>query len=274
MKSWSKFFDATYVINLESRKDRWESITNFASAAGLPIKKLTAFPASDVDMNMHRYGTRTRNAAAIACSLSHIKLFREAISKGYKKVFVLEDDAMFDSDLYEQLDRIYERNQEILEDFDVLYLGAGSKYPPVILNEDLALSQYTLLTHAYIISERGMLRMLEFVDLMYDGKMPYTIDVFFATDLQPFNQTYQLNEFIVKIITSYSDLAFLKRNWETISYECIDQGLENPAKWNYFIDRAKKFSSYPQKYGKMSERKRLKEERMKQLSEITNVKKT
>lgn len=269
MKDWSKFHDIAYVINLKTRTDRWGNIQNFANSADLPITRFDAFPASDVVMEKHRHGTRTRNPAAIACTLSHIHLYREAIKKGYKKVLVLEDDAMFDADLYEQLEGIYERNQEILNDFDVFYLGAGSKYPPAILNKDLALSQYTLLTHAYIISERGMLRMLEFVDLMYGGKMPCTIDVFLATDLQPFNQTYQLNDFIIKIITSYSDLSFLKRNWETITEECIDQGLENPTKWNSFVDRAKKFSSYPQKYGKMSERKRLKEERKIQLEEIT-----
>lgn len=269
MKDWSKFHDIAYVINLESRTDRWESIQKFASDAELPISRFNAFPAADVVLEKHRYGSRTRTPAAIACTLSHINLYREAISKGYKKVLVLEDDAMFNADLYEQLDDIFERNQDLLNDFDVFYLGAGSKYPPAILNNEISLSQYTLLTHAYIISERGMLRMLEFVDLMYDGKMPCTIDVFLATDLQPFNQTYQLNNFIIKIITSYSDLSFLKRNWDTIIEECIDQGLENPAKWNSFVDRAKKISSHPQKYEKIYERKMLKGDRKKQLVEIT-----
>lgn len=246
MKKWSNFFDAAYVINLKSRTDRWESITNFANEAKLPINQFLAFEAANVDLNKHRYGIRTRKKACIACSLSHINLYREALSKGYKKILVLEDDASLPVDLYEQLEEIFKRNQSILKDFDLFYLGAANKYPPALLNEDISISQYTLLTHAYIISEEGMQKMVEFVDNKYDGKIPFTIDVFLAKDLQPLLKVYELNEFIIKTIFSYSDLAFNKRSWASLVSDCLTQGKKNPDKWNSFVDRATKISTYPQ----------------------------
>lgn len=246
MKDWSKFCDITYVINLKSRTDRWESITQFAQDAELPITQFKAFEAAKVDMEKHRYGIRTKKPSCIACSLSHINLYREALKKGYKQVMVLEDDAMLPADLHKQLTGIFSRNKKILKDFDMFYLGAANKYPPAVLNEDIAISQYTLLTHAYIVSEAGMKKMVDFVDTRYDGKIPASIDVFLAEDLQPLLKVYQLNNFIVKTISSYSDLAFCKRNWDSVTIDCLKQGQKNPKKWNSFVDKAAELTDYPQ----------------------------
>jgi hypothetical protein len=237
MKDYTKFFDAAYVINLANRTDRWESITEKAQKAGLPITRWEAFPASKVDLEIHRIGNRVKKPSCVACTLSHFGIYRDALEKGYERILILEDDADVPPDLYEKLEDFFTKTQ--LNDFDLLYLGAADKYPPVVINEYMTLSQCTLLTHAKLMHRRGMERMLGIVDAVDDGKVRMTIDVLLAEYLQPFNKTYHITENIVKIIPSVSDIAGWKRTWNTVVSDCLKQGKKNPKKWEQFEERAR-----------------------------------
>ena len=237
MKDYSKFFDTVYVINLANRTDRWESITAKAEAAGLNIARWDAFPATEVDLAIHRIGNRVKKPSCVACTLSHFGIYRDALEKGYEKILILEDDADVPPDLHEKLEDFFNKTQ--LQDFDLLYLGAADKYPPVVINEHMTMSQYTLLTHAKLMSRRGIERMLGIVDTTDEGKVRMTIDVLLAEYLQPFNKTYHITEDIVKIIPSVSDIAGWKRTWNTVVSDCLKQGKKNPKKWEQLEDRAR-----------------------------------
>ena len=169
--------------------------------------------------------------------MSHFEIYRDALKKGYERILILEDDADVPVDLYEKLDEFFNKTQ--LQDFDLLYLGAADKYPPVIINEHMTMSQYTLLTHAKLMSRRGIERMLGIVDTTDEGKVRMTIDVLLAEYLQPFNKTYHITEDIVKIIPSVSDIAGWKRTWKTVVSDCLKQGKKNPKKWEDFEQRAR-----------------------------------
>lgn len=237
MKQYHKFWDAVYVINLDFRQDRWDSISKMAEAAELHIERFDAVKAVDIDLAKHRIGTRVKKQSCIACTMSHFNIYRDALAKGYNKVLILEDDADVPVDFYEQVENLFETND--LSDFDLLYLGCADKYPNVPVSDNLAISQFSLLTHALLFTRQGMEKVINWVDTADDGKCRMTIDVFLAETLQPFNKTYQAVPAIVTTITSHSDLAGWKRTWSSMLSDCKHQGLKNPKKWAHFEERAK-----------------------------------
>jgi GR25 family glycosyltransferase involved in LPS biosynthesis len=237
MKDYAKFWDAVYVINLDFRQDRWEEITKMANAAGLAIQRWDATKSADINLEKHRKGVRVKKTSCIACWSSHIRIYRDALEKGYQRILVLEDDALIPADLYEQVENWF--NKSNITEFDLLYLGSADKYPSAPIGENVALSQYTLLTHAMLFTKAGMEKVIEIVDREDEGKCSMSIDVFLAEKIQPRNLTYQVEPSIIKTIPSYSDIAGWKRNWEENLRSCRTQGQKNPKKWNYFVERAK-----------------------------------
>jgi GR25 family glycosyltransferase involved in LPS biosynthesis len=237
MKDYSKFWDAAYVINLDFRQDRWEEISKMAYAAGLGVQRWNATKSTDIDIEKHRKGVRVKKTSCIACWSSHIRIYRDALEKGYRRILVLEDDALIPADLYEQLDEWF--NKTNITEFDLLYLGSADKYPAAPLGEGVALSQYTLLTHAMLFDRSGLEKVIEIVDTQDEGKCSMSIDVFLAEHIQPRNLTFQIEPAIIKTVSSFSDIAGWKRNWEENLRSCRTQGQKNPKKWNYFIERAK-----------------------------------
>jgi len=237
MNTFNKFWDCTYVINLESRPDRWESISKFALDAGLHIIKWNAFKAADVNLEKHRIGIRVKKQSCVACSLSHIGIYRDAISKGYQRILVLEDDAQIPVDLYSQVDKLFKDNK--IKDFDILYLGGADKYPSAQITDTLAISQYTLLTHAMLFTLDGLKKVIDITDKQDEGKCRMSIDVFLAENIQSQNKTYQAVPSIIKTIASHSDIAGWKRTWDSVLKDCRNQGLKNPKKWSFFVERAK-----------------------------------
>ncbi|MFM2010523.1 MAG: Chrysochromulina ericina virus [Bacteroidota bacterium] len=237
MKNFEKFWDAAYVINLDFRQDRWNEIQKTANNAGLNVQRWDATKAADIDLEKHRKGTRVKKPSCIACWSSHIEIYRDALKKGYNRILVLEDDALIPEDLYEQLDAWF--NSSGIVEFDLLYLGCADKYPSAPINDMVALSQYTLLTHAMLFTHKGLEKVIHIVDNEDDGKCSMSIDVFLAEHIQPQNMTYQITPSIIKTISSYSDIAGWKRSWDENLRSCKTQGAKNPKKWEYFEERAK-----------------------------------
>lgn len=245
MKDYSKFWDCVYVINLEHRTDRWDNISKLAKDAGLDIKKWNAYKADNVDIETQRIGIRVKKKSCIACSLSHLSIYRDALSKGYNRILVLEDDAEIPSDLYEKVENLFEEND--LTDFDLIYLGSADKYPSAQISDTLAISQYTLLTHAMIFSKSGLEKVVGITDTQDEGKCRMSIDVFLAENIQSMNKTYQAVPAIIKTIASHSDIAGWKRTWDSVLKDCRTQGLKNPKKWEYFVERSKALTNLHQR---------------------------
>ena len=102
----------TYVINLESRKDRLQHVIN-------EFNKLNVIPK--------RFNAIKTETGAIGCTLSHIKCLEIAIEKGLENIFICEDDITFlNSDLF--LNNLNKFNKKI-KDWDVLIIGGNVVKP-------------------------------------------------------------------------------------------------------------------------------------------------
>ena len=81
-------FKHTLYINLDSRTDRLEHVTN-------ELKKM--------DINAERVKAVKLENGAVGCTMSHIKCLELAQKRDYEHVFICEDDILFlDPTLYKE----------------------------------------------------------------------------------------------------------------------------------------------------------------------------
>ena len=168
--------DHIYIINLDHRTDRWDTIQklvhNLFSTEGdsrwsrfsgiipdLQVVSETCYNRFTINPEVKKDKERVRNylTGATGCKMSHVEIIRDAKSKGYKQILILEDDAclppnlsvaQFRKDLYEALLELQVRN------WWMCYLGGknvGEVYP---FGRKIARINGIKTTHAYLIHER------------------------------------------------------------------------------------------------------------------------
>jgi hypothetical protein len=89
-----------FVINLERRKDRLESITKEMNWIGWDFEVFKA-----IDTNSY-----------MGITLSHIEIFKICEERGYDRVMIIEDDSIFMPSAKETMDKI----DEFIFDFDLI----------------------------------------------------------------------------------------------------------------------------------------------------------
>lgn len=103
------FVDHVVYINLDHRTDRWEQIIA-ELAPYFPPEKVTRFSAIRHDNG------------ALGCTLSHIAVLEMAKAVGWKNVLVLEDDAMWKTEQFEEAYATLERLA--VNSYDVIMLSS------------------------------------------------------------------------------------------------------------------------------------------------------
>jgi GR25 family glycosyltransferase involved in LPS biosynthesis len=102
-----------YVINLDSRKDRWAAIqTNFKDINSIQLVRFSAI---------------VERPGFIGCAKSHLKLIQEAKERGDPFVMILEDDAIIKNPttFEEQWDSILKWLKNHIDEWDVFNGGPG-----------------------------------------------------------------------------------------------------------------------------------------------------
>jgi glycosyl transferase, family 25 len=127
----NNFFDHIYVITLYRAQERQEDIKK--NLAGLnyhffwgadkqdhPVGDMARDGIYDETMAIknHRYH-KSFNAGQICCAWSHKKVYGDMLSKGYKKVLILEDDVFVSCNMATAFDTIF---KELPSNWELLYL--------------------------------------------------------------------------------------------------------------------------------------------------------
>jgi hypothetical protein len=144
-----------FVINLEERVDRYDSVLRELASAKAPLNRLTRVPA--FTRNSSGSG---QEQGTIACLRSHIEALRKAQSAGYGHILVIEDDFCFTSDVEAHLTDLgtfFERDYQYW-----ICLIASSKYGAIVPKDDLISMSYQPCTNAagYLVSREGLERLL------------------------------------------------------------------------------------------------------------------
>ena len=86
----------TYIINLSYRTDRWEEVSKEFAKHILIIERVEAVNGKEV----FKEGLN-RHAGAYGVLMSNVKIFEDAIAKGYKRILIFEDDITLNDQLNE-----------------------------------------------------------------------------------------------------------------------------------------------------------------------------
>lgn len=160
-------FDDVLCINLDHRKDRWETVQEEFKPFG--IKTITRIPGV--------YGkTLPRSAfkeytsplcnkfcpkSAIGCAIGHRRAWQQIVDRKLKAALVLEDDAYPLPDLNKKLPILW---QQVPKDWDIVYLGGFTLnfawLEDKFITKNVIIPAFPLATHAYVVSYKGAKKIL------------------------------------------------------------------------------------------------------------------
>jgi GR25 family glycosyltransferase involved in LPS biosynthesis len=138
-----------FVINLDSRTDRWEHALCEFDKLGCTVERLSAIPHYD---------------GAIGCTMSHIKCLELALERGYEYVTICEDDITFTKpntflDSLRKFENSPPKQWDILLLGGVVYSDDGHSYD--IIEKFYARVYYCQTTTGYIVSRHYMPTLLD-----------------------------------------------------------------------------------------------------------------
>jgi glycosyl transferase family 25 len=231
----NNYVDNVYLINMDKDCDRLEKVTKECDKVGIKFERFIGVKVSDVSQNIldkyipietQKYGPN----GMIGCGLSHLFVWQDAVKNNYKNIVVLEDDVHFTYDFNEYLHNIME---EVPNDYDILYLGYGEKnynLPKDSSFNYIYKPKFPLLTHAMIISNKGLKKLLKLITKIDDH-----IDWKIARNAKKLN-IYASNKKIVSQLWEDSNNSSLKIK-------------TFPKIINYYLDQIHDCNGIPKSYG-------------------------
>jgi len=220
--------DATYMINMDKRKDRLKSFQDEAEKRNLKFKRIAGvdgekLPMKDVEpfidkvggvRRMKKYkGKDYKEAKArgrAGCNASHIKCIEEAKKAGHKYVCILEDDTHF-TDAFN--DRFKDAWESKPKNVDMFYFWMGGKNQKSIKKGEYDEKEYNehliqimkggFATVGYIANVNVLHKLYNSEDWKNSGLV---IDIGIAHFLHPKGNCYYMKNKAVKFKNDFSDI--------------------------------------------------------------------
>ena len=167
------YVDNIYLINMDKDIDRLKKITKECDIVNIKFERFSGLKVSDLSQNIldkyipeetQKYGTDSM----IGCGLSHLFIWQDAVQKNYKNILILEDDVQFTDDFNKYLTNVM---NELPKDYDILYLGYKDticEAPTDSSFKYIYKPEFPLLTHAMIISNKGLKKLLNLITKIDD----------------------------------------------------------------------------------------------------------
>lgn len=162
MMDLTEHFGGAFVLNLDSRPDRWEQFQERAAAA-----RITGFArvrAVHGDSCPHPAWWRAGNGSW-GCLMSHVRVCQDALMDGLESYVVFEDDAVFAPDFADRLPEIMERLKDT--PWDSLALGGQHLWreagPPWPFCKGVVRCRNVNRTHAFAVNRQFMVKFQQHV---------------------------------------------------------------------------------------------------------------
>jgi len=192
----NEFFDKIYLMNLDRRPDRLNEVSKELNKHGIKYTRVAALDGKRLRTEQIRKPISSFDGAAVvAVGITLSEIFKEALSKGYGKILILEDDV----ELY-NLHYFKEAVKSVPASFDLLYLGAQHKQEPEQFAKHLVKVRESYLCHAVGFGREAM-EYLQWALLEESNEMVYSKI-----------QSYRNNSFCIS-----PNIAFQKRDLSDIS---------------------------------------------------------
>lgn len=156
-------FGGAFVLNLDSRPDRWHAFMERA-ASQTGLTGFTRVRAVHGDSCPHPAWWRAGNGAW-GCLMSHVRVCQDALMDGLESYVVFEDDAVFAPDFADRLPEIMERLKDT--PWDQLYLGGQHLHveagPPWPFCKGVVRCRNVNRTHAFAVNRQFMAKFQQHV---------------------------------------------------------------------------------------------------------------
>lgn len=195
MRTLNDHVDAIYCINLNDRKDRWESAAKQFHKHNLWVERISGIKGSDMNLDF----PPEIKEGAVGCALSQLFVLKLAQHKKNKNFLLFEDDVEFDEEINQKFSKYY---SEIPNDWDMIYLG-GQHFHGMNLqqvSEHIYKCEYTLCAHSVIFKYTVYDR---FINKLIDITKP--CDVHYAESHKDIN-AYVIIPHLTWQKNSYSDI--------------------------------------------------------------------
>lgn len=136
----------TWIINLERRPDRLETLLDQIDGVDWPFDYPQVFRAIDGN----RTGCPpdfTQGGGAFGCKLSHVMILADCLNRGVEEALILEDDATLLPSFRAKYDAFMEA---VPADWNGIMLGGQHHSPPMETCPGVVQVRYAQRTHAYV----------------------------------------------------------------------------------------------------------------------------
>jgi len=225
--------DRIFIINLKYRKDRKDHAMQQMSEQGISnFESLDAIRPTSEEVNewcptychdwKYSFPSMERfehyRISALGCLKSHLGVVALALSRGYERILILEDDVKFMRP-WSSLQACWPQDE-----FDIFYLGGGHIRPPVPVSGRKGLCRVvdTARTDGYIITRRAM----RFLNENIEG-FHREIDTFYQWIIQWRAKCYCLVPSMIGQIDGFSDIQE-----KMVSYTAVNNTCETTSPWS------------------------------------------
>ena len=232
---FNTFFDKIFVINLDHRTDRWNSIKKEFEEMGITnYERYSAVKPQFVQLpkewysrlvSPQRFVILGKNeqgqilarynqdyiCGSIGCKLSHYGIIKLAKERGYKNFLVFEDDVLFNITKDEVYKILQDAIKNLPTNWDMLYLSGNHMRPLTQITENLHRVSGTLTTHAYAMNSSIYDFALE--NMLNSG---IEIDNYYWENIQTRGNSYTVKPTIVRQGAGYSDVLNRVVDYENI----------------------------------------------------------
>lgn len=149
------FADKVYILNLDSRPDRWENCLK--NIEEYQIDNFERFPGTQVNVE----GVSPKRNGQIGCAISFASMIDKSLENDYESVVFLEDDFEFVYGPEETKEKVDKCLVELPTDWDMFYLGANvmDEILPIPLQEysdNLFKVNSAYALHVAALSKKGL----------------------------------------------------------------------------------------------------------------------
>ena len=214
-----KNIDKAFIINLDTRKDRWKTLCKEEPFITSIAERVSAVNGRTLKLTPYIYSLFRNNnfnwkKSVIGCNLSHLNIWIKILSQKTGNLFlILEDDVRF---IPSQLSNWDKYAETIPEDAELVYIGGvlppnkaalesviepinnfwAKIKPNQLFTGGSRVPLFHFCTYSYIISRRAIEKLIDYLINSVD-KMPNVIDHFLGFHSLNF-KTYVANPLITK----------------------------------------------------------------------------
>ncbi|KAJ1656163.1 hypothetical protein IWQ61_004220 [Dispira simplex] len=160
-KHASDVFGHVYVVNLDKRTDRKDTMVNLLGFLDIPADFTKATTPDDLKFIPTSAVEKKVSTSRLACWRSHMNVYRQIVYNRLEHALILEDDADLEMEVVKLTQ---DKLQHLPKDWDLFYLGhcSGGIYIGPMYNQEhgIRILNGGWCTHGYMVSQKGARKLL------------------------------------------------------------------------------------------------------------------